>query len=276
EQDPSVGLGSNNVTVEQNTNAFTTFSNGGEFVEAYMIEKIVDSDGNTIYEHEPEPVKVFSKQTSYLMIDIMRDVVSQGTGAYVPSRLKDGGVDWAGKTGTSQDYRDAWFVGTNPNITMGVWLGYNTPSSINNCTDCGLSYSQRTQQLWINLMNAVAEVDADLMAPSEKYKQPDGIVNRSFCATSGLAPSDLCSKAGLVRSDIFNSKYAPSKKDNSLVGGGSTSVTKVDGKEVTAGSKTPSEFTSKGKSGYAFNPEFLKEKGYDGLSDLSVLIPRKS
>lgn len=276
EQDPSVGLGSNNVTVEQNTNAFTTFSNGGEFVEAYMIEKIVDSDGNTIYEHEPEPVKVFSKQTSYLMIDIMRDVVSQGTGAYVPSRLKHGGVDWAGKSGTSQDYQDAWFIGTNPNITMGVWLGYNTPSSIYSCGDCGgLSYSQRTQQLWVNLMNAVSDVKPELMAPSKKYEQPEGIVNSSFCATSGDAPSDLCSKAGLVRSDIFNSKYVPSKTDNSLVGGGSTTMTKIDGKEVVAGSKTPSEFTSKGKGGYKFNPEFLKEKGYDRLGDLSVLIPRK-
>src|SRR5699024_1050324 len=104
----------------------------------------------------------------------------------------------------------------------------------------------------------------------------EGIVHRSFCATSGDAPSDLCSKAGLVRSDIFNSKYVPSKTDNSLVGGGSTTMTKIDGKEVVAGSKTPSEFTTKGKAGYAFNPEFLNEKGYSSLGDLSVLIPRKS
>src|SRR5699024_12658738 len=112
-------LGTANVTDELIADALDTRRNGGEFVEAYMIEKIVASDRNTIYEHEPEPLKVFSKQTSYLMIDIMRDVVSQGTGAYVPSRLKHGGVDWAGKSGTSQDYQDAWFIGTNPNITMG-------------------------------------------------------------------------------------------------------------------------------------------------------------
>ena len=66
-----------------------------------MIEKITDSDGNVIYEHESEQVEVFSAQTAYLTIDMMRDVIRRGTAAYLPSRLKYGGVDWAGKTGTS-------------------------------------------------------------------------------------------------------------------------------------------------------------------------------
>src|SRR5699024_9832033 len=69
--DPSIALGTNNVTVEQNTNAFATFSNNGQFIESHMIDKITDSEGNIVYEHEVEPVEVFSPQTAYLTIDMM-------------------------------------------------------------------------------------------------------------------------------------------------------------------------------------------------------------
>ena len=262
------------VSVEQNTNAFATLSNKGKYIPSYMIEKITDSDGNVIYEHESEPVEVFSPQTAYLTIDMMRDVIRQGTAAYLPDHLQYRGVDWAGKTGTTNKYKDAWFVGTNPNVTMGVWIGYDTPASIE-CSSCSLSYSQRTQNLWAQLMNAATEVNPELMAPKEQHKRPDGIVSRSYCATSGMAPSDLCSQAGLVRSDIYNSKYVPNKTDDSLVGG-NMALVEIDGEQVVAGPNTPSEFTTGKSGGFSFNPEFLKRMGYDRLGDLSVLIPRRN
>lgn len=276
QEQPALALGGmdNGMTVEQNTNAFATFSNGGDYISSYMIEKITDSEGNIIYEHEPEPVEVFSPQTAYLTIDMMRDVIRQGTAGYLPGHLQYRGVDWAGKTGTSNEYKDAWFVGTNPNVTMGVWIGYDTPSSIY-CSGCSLSYSQRTQNLWAQLMNAATEVNPELLAPKEAHKQPDGIVSRSYCATSGMAPSDLCSKAGLVRSDIYNSKYVPNKTDDSLVGG-NMALVEIDGEQVVAGPNTPSEFTTGKSGGFSFNPEFLKRMGYDRLGDLSVLIPRRN
>src|SRR5699024_5801192 len=131
--------------------------------------------------------------------------------------------------------------------------------------------------LWLKLVNAATEVNPDLVAPQERFKQPEGIVSRSFCATSGMAPSDLCSKAGLVRSDIFDSKHVPSKTDDSLVAGKSSKerTVNVDGKLVAAGSKTPSEFISgsRSTSGIAFNKAFLDRMGY---SNPSALIPRKN
>src|SRR5699024_5456237 len=145
------------ITVEENINAFTTLANNGKFVDGYMIEKITDSSGETIYEHEAEEVEIFSPQTAYLTIDMMRDVLSSGTGKYVNTRLKYGGVDWAGKTGTSTDYHDAWFVGLNPNVSLATWIGYDNPASIF-CSNCGLSYSQRTQNLWGQLINAAGDV----------------------------------------------------------------------------------------------------------------------
>ncbi|ALX48376.1 transglycosylase domain-containing protein [Lentibacillus amyloliquefaciens] len=265
----ALGATSTGVTVEENVNAFSTLGNNGKFADGYMIEKITDQDGNVIYEHKPDPVNVFSPETSYLTLDIMRDVIDQGTGAYVNSQIKHSGVDWAGKTGTSQKYKDAWFVGVNPNVSMGVWLGYEEGKSIR-CPSCSLSYSQRTQKLWAELINAASDINPDLVAPDKNFERPDGIVSRSYCAISGMLPSDLCKEAGLVQTDLFNAKYVPTEVDDSLISGGS--YVTVDGKSVQAGSKTPQEFVE--GDGLTFNPEFLERKGYDQLSDLSMLFPR--
>lgn len=262
------------VTVEENTGAFAALGNDGAFNETYMIEEITDNDGNLIYKHEVEPVEVFSPETAYLTIDTMRDVVKKGTGTFTQSELKYRDVDWAGKTGTSQEYRDAWFVGVNPNVTIGSWIGYDTPSSIF-CPSCALSYHPRNIKVWAQIVNELTDQYPDLMAPKEKFKQPEGIVKKSFCATSGLLPSKLCKQAGLVSSDIFNEEYVPTKKDDSLIGG-SMPLVKIDGDYVIAHNNTPSEFISRSSGGIMFNPEFLKDMGYDKLDSLSSLIPRKN
>ncbi|MGY0694772.1 transglycosylase domain-containing protein [Virgibacillus sp. FSP13] len=261
---PKYGL-----TVEENVNAFATIGNNGNFVDAYMIDKIETRDGDVIYEHKSEPAEVFTPQTNYLTLDMMRDVIRSGTGGYLNSQLRNPGVDWAGKTGTSQDWKDTWFVATNPNVTFGTWMGYDTPKSLR-CGGCSLSYSNRNINLWAKLINKATELNPDLIAPANNFKRPDGIVSRSYCAISGMLPSDLCQKAGLIRSDLFNAKYVPTKTDDSLIGSGS--LVKVNGKTVAAGPKTPKEFTT--GSGLAFNPAFLKRNGYDRYSDLSVLFPR--
>jgi len=263
----AIGGTTNGVTVEENVNAFSTLGNNGKFADGYMIQKITDQDGNVIYKHETDPVKVFSPETSYLTIDIMRDVIDKGTGAYLNSQLKHSGVDWAGKTGTSQKYKDAWFVGVNPNVSMGVWIGYKEGKSIQ-CPSCSLSYSQRTQKLWAELVNAASDINPDLVAPDKSFERPDGVVSHSYCAISGKLPSELCKEAGLVKTDLFNSKYVPTEKDDSLIRGSSVMV---NGKAVTPGDKTPKGFAE--GSELTFNPEFLKRNGYNKLSDLSILFP---
>src|SRR5690606_17920563 len=181
-----------------------TFANGGKFVDAYMIEKITTKDGEVVYEHKPEPVEVFSPQTAYLTIDMLRDVLRYGTATYIPTQLKYRNVDWAGKTGTSQDWKDALFVGFNPNVSIGVWMGYDTPASLH--TPGALTYSQRVNRLWAELVNAATDINPELMAPAERFQMPEGIVSRSYCAISGMLPSDLCAEAGLVKTDLFNAK----------------------------------------------------------------------
>ena len=84
---------------------------------------------NIIFEHKVEPVKVFSPATAYIITDMLRDVLSNGTATLANSRLKFQS-DFAAKTGTTQDHNDSWFVGYNPNVSLGVWLGYDYNESL--------------------------------------------------------------------------------------------------------------------------------------------------
>lgn len=262
----SLALGgtSHGISIEENTNAFSTVANGGQFADAYMIEKITTKDGEVVYEHKPEPVEVFSPQTSYLLTDMMRDVVSNGTASSLRSMLKYPTVDWAGKTGTSQETYDVHFVASNPNITFGTWMGYRINDSLEH-----LTHSTRNLTFWSELINAASDIRPELVAPAHAFQQPEGIVSRSYCAISGKLPSDLCAKAGLVKTDLFNAKFVPTQVDNSLTTGNHLIV---NGKAIMAGPNTPGEFT-KG-NGLMFNPEFLRERGYDKLPDITQIIPK--
>ena len=264
----SIGAITNGVTVEQNTNAYATFANNGKYIQSYMIERIETKDGEIIFEHKAEPVDVFSPQTSYLIIDMLRDVLRGGTASYLPGRLKFQS-DLAGKTGTSQNYHDVWFVGTNPNVTMGVWLGYDTPKPVRTSGVAGLSYSQRTQQIWANLINAAYDVNPELIAPTERFDRPNGIVEQSICGISGLLPSELCQQAGLVKTDLFNANFVPIKVDDSLQ---RVRYVLIDNEPYVALDTTPEEFTS---DGIMIKEEYLLENNLEQFipEDWGNIIP---
>ncbi len=235
------------VTVEQNANAYTVFANKGKFIKSYLIEKIVSKNGEIVFQHDQKEVDVFSPQTAYLTLDMLRDVqVSPGTAPALPGMLKFR-TDLAGKTGTTTDTRDSWYVGFNPNFTMGVWIGYDTNVSLVGKT------GPRTQRIWASLANAAYDIDPSYMAPSERFKMPSGIITRSFCGISGLLPSELCYEAGLVKTDLFNAKYVPTKVDDSLQ---RVSFVMVQGKPYRALENTPNEFT---QSGIAIKNDYFQD-----------------
>ncbi|WP_062514034.1 transglycosylase domain-containing protein [Halobacillus sp. KGW1] len=264
----SMALGglTHGITVEDNVNAYATFGNMGKFVDAYMIEKIEKKDGDVIYQHKKQETDVFSPQAAYLTIDVMRDVLDYGTGSRVKGLIQNRGVDWAGKTGTSQATKDSWFVATNPNVTVGMWTGFAEGNMQ------GMNYNQRTQGLWADVVNAASEVDPELMIPKDNFQSPGGLVTRSYCATSGLLTSDLCSSVGLAASDLYDADYAPTKTDDSLVSG---NFVRVKGNLVQAGPNTPKEFILDG-GGVTLSPEFLKENGYTSPAVLRALIPNNA
>ena len=253
------------MSVEENTNAFATFGNNGQFVDAYMIEKIEDKDGNIIYENKPEAVQVYSPQAAYLTVDMMRDVVKKGTARSIPGMLNFS-MDLAGKTGTSQNFRDQWFIGLNPNVTLGVWIGFDNkdiykrdsiPRGVNH-----LPY-------WARLMNATNSIKPDLVGASDRFEMPDGIVKKSVCSISGLLPSDKCSKADLVNTDYFIEKHIPSSVDTSFVDG---KYVAVGNKKYLAHATTPDEFI---KTGAILNVDALK-KLYPNINVNQLIASEKS
>lgn len=262
------------MSVEENTNAFATFANGGKFIDAYIIERIEDMDGNLIYEHKPEPVDVFSPETSYIITDMLRDVLKPGgTGTQIKQNLNFN-IDLAAKTGTTQGYGDAWIVGYNPNVSLGVWLGYKEQSrslyyGLQRQT---LHPSARTSILFGRLMNAANEVNPEIISANAKFQRPEGVVTRSFCGISGLAPSAACSAAGLVKSDLFNAKaMLPTAADDSIT---SSSYVSVKGKRYLALPSTPAEFVSSGGTGV--NQAFIDRMLGPWKGDASKLFPANS
>jgi penicillin-binding protein 1A len=108
------------------TAAFNTFANGGIYVEPFAILKVVDNTGKILEENMPKENEVFRPQEVYLLVNMMKGVVQRGTGKVV-SRLRR---PIAGKTGTSQDSKDTWFIGFTPDITAGAWMGYDDFSKV--------------------------------------------------------------------------------------------------------------------------------------------------
>lgn len=200
------------VTVEELTNAYTAIANGGEFNDAYMIAKITDSKGKIVYKHEVEPKRVFSKQTAYLMTDMLRTVIKDGTGKSIKSDFKKyGEIPIVGKTGTTQNYADVWFMGYSPDVTLGVWIGYKEP--VNTLSEPGKS---RARSIWAMVMNEVTENEPDLFVTPE-FVKPDGIVSATVSGFSGKLPTELTKQAGKMVTDIFNAKYVPKEPDDVLV-----------------------------------------------------------
>lgn len=197
------------VTVEELTSAYGAIANKGVYNDSYMISKIVDSKGNIVYQHDRAPVQAFSEQTAYLMTDMLRTVITEGTADKVRENYKyRSSVPIVGKTGSTQNYADVWFEGYTPDVTLGVWVGYKQP--INTLEN--KSQRKRAQQLWAKIMNEVVETQKDLFV-THSFKKPSGIETRTVSAYSGKLPTSLTDK---FVTDIFNSKFIPKESDDAV------------------------------------------------------------
>jgi len=123
-----VALGAADITLAEQTAAFTTFPNDGVRVVPRYIRKVTDYDGRVLEENYPEVRDVVSARTARIMVSMLREVVLHGTG-YQASKLNH---PLGGKTGTTNDFTDAWFVGFSPSITCGVWVGFDEKKTLGN------------------------------------------------------------------------------------------------------------------------------------------------
>ncbi|MBS0012271.1 MAG: transglycosylase domain-containing protein [Bacteroidales bacterium] len=124
---PSTALGTLDLSLYEIVRAYGVFANKGNMNEPYMIRMIRDADGNVLYTRKnQEPDSIFSEETGNLMTAILKQVIDQGTGVSIrsPYGIK---TDLAGKTGTAQNYSDAWFLAYTPEMVIGTWVGARTP-----------------------------------------------------------------------------------------------------------------------------------------------------
>lgn len=125
----SLALGSADVTLKEMVGAFSVFSNNGNYIKPYAIVKVIDRDGQILYQHTPEKRVALQRVSRDTMVAMMQGVIRFGTG-----RAADFGRSAAGKTGTSDNYRDAWFIGYTPEVTTGVWVGNDDNSKMGGIT----------------------------------------------------------------------------------------------------------------------------------------------
>jgi penicillin-binding protein 1A len=120
-RDLSLALGSSALSLMELTRAVSVFPNQGELVQPIFITKVMDRDGRLIEEHKPQREKVMESDTAFVMSHLLQEVVQYGTGW----RARALGRPVGGKTGTTNDQKDAWFVGFSPSMTAGVWVGFD-------------------------------------------------------------------------------------------------------------------------------------------------------
>lgn len=160
------------------TAAYAAIANNGTYIKPVFYTKILDADGNVVIDNTPEKTTVIKPSTAYLLTNVMEDVVTEGTGA----RVQFGGMHIAGKTGTTDNYRDLWFCGFTPYYTCSVWAGYDDNTVLPQGT-----YRTYQQTLWRNIMQ---RIHADL--PDTDFKMPSTVQKASICTQTGLLATSSC------------------------------------------------------------------------------------
>lgn len=165
------------VTNMELCNAYAAIANGGIYQTPKFYTKVLDRYGNVLLDHtddQEEPVQVLSEDTAFLLTDAMQDVVSSPSGTAYGS-IQAAGQPVAGKTGTTSDYKDIWFVGYTPYYTCCVWGGYDNNRSL----PYGSTYHSYNKVLWTSVMNRIHTG----LKPAE-FEQPDSVVSEVLCSQS--------------------------------------------------------------------------------------------
>lgn len=174
-RDLSIALGSSGVSLLEIVRAYSVFANYGYLVEPVFITKIVDRDGNVIEEANPSREKVIEKSTAYIMTSLLESVVKHGTGWRVRALKRP----VAGKTGTTNNLYDAWFVGFTPRYVTGTWVGFDDDTSLGK-SETG---SRAASPIWLGFMQKIL---AD--KPVRAFQVPEGVVFSKVDAETGLLP----------------------------------------------------------------------------------------
>jgi 1A family penicillin-binding protein len=178
---PSLALGSGVVSPLDLTAAFTMFPGDGQVARPRGMISVFDSGGRQVFDRPVEREQLIKPAVAFQMTSMLRDVVERGTGATARTLGVRGPV--AGKTGTTDDYHDAWFVGYSTSVVVGVWVGFDQPASIGR-----EAYGARVAlPIWADFMKRTAR-----QLPPHDFTVPPGIHGEELCSVSYLAPVDGC------------------------------------------------------------------------------------
>ena len=194
----SLAIGVGEVRLVELVNAYTVFPNQGILIPYRLIDRIVDRYGRAVEDNTAvKKTEVLSAQTAYIMADLMQSVVKAGTGRRSRSMgfLRPAG----GKTGTTDNFCDNWFVGYTRQITAGCWLGFDEKTSLGRNQDG----AKNGVPVWTEFMIAAHD-----SLPIEDFEEPEGIVRMDVCLESGEIATDRCQS---VRNEIFTDDNCPTK-----------------------------------------------------------------
>ncbi len=184
--------------------AYGSIANGGVLNKTTTFTKVIDNRGNVILENEPHLTRVADEKAAYIMQDILRTTVTNGLAKVAAIRNGNTGIPVAGKTGTTSNQIDAWFVGFTPYYTASVWFG----NDVNMPLDQG---SKVSAQFWNHVMTTVHEG-----YDNRNFKAVDGLITLSVDTKSGMLPSELSAldPRGTVKNEIFIPGTEPTIVDN--------------------------------------------------------------
>lgn len=178
---PSLALGTGLVSPLNLTAAFSMFPTGGEIVKPRGVINVFDANGDSTFYRAVDRQRIVSEQVAFQMTSMLRDVIETGTGSAVRQLGVTGPV--AGKTGTTNDYRDAWFVGYSSAVVVGVWVGLDQPDPIGK-----EAYAARVAlPIWADFMKRTAK-----QLPAREFAIPAGLQPEELCRVSHLQPVDGC------------------------------------------------------------------------------------
>ncbi|HTR59173.1 MAG TPA: penicillin-binding protein 1A [Casimicrobiaceae bacterium] len=205
-----MALGAGAATPLQMVAAYSVFANGGYRVTPYLIDRVLDSRGNVLTRAEPAVVgegaeRVIDPRNAFIMTTMLRDVVRAGTAARA---MQLGRQDLAGKTGTTNDFVDAWFCGFNASMVAVTWIGFDQPRTLGS----GETGAVAALPIWMNFMGKTLKG-----VPERPLQQPDGILVVRINPETGYR--ELDDRAGLP--EYFYSEFPPGRGDETLVPGSS-------------------------------------------------------
>jgi penicillin-binding protein 1A len=196
----AIALGTSEVYLLDVVNAYSAFANKGVLNQPFGISKVEDRYGNTIKEYYPIREEVLREESAYVMTSMLQTVMDAGTG---------GSARWrhnfyhpaGGKTGTTQNWTDAWFVGFSKQLAAGVWVGVDDPQvSLGESQDG----SRVALPAWAQFMTAAHDT---LGLTQKKFERPDGVINVEICSLTKDKPTNLCS----LETEIFIKGTEPSQ-----------------------------------------------------------------